>query len=159
MSAIAEQMGEVGDAIRSVFDDMAVAEQEIKAYQSRYPNKADLIWASFKLLRRTEALTSDTLYLAHVQEILDRVVAGRDTKLGTQAEALGAVTEALTFVKSNQTGALVMVHLLDGLALPVEGLREAREGLRAAAGFEQYAGSTAGIVAEIQRKLTVADRG
>ena len=78
------------------FDLMDVAEEEIKAAQERHADSADKIHASFKLLCPSEAMSEkhQDVYRAHCREILNRVAAGNDTKLGTKAEAMVGLADA-----------------------------------------------------------------
>lgn len=70
-------------------DQWEWAENEIKKARARHPRHADRIWHSFHLLRpRTELtlLKFEMPFRSHCREILNRVVAGEDTRPGTAAE-------------------------------------------------------------------------
>jgi hypothetical protein len=83
----------LGDDARGIFAVMAGAfermewaEEEIAAAQARHPRHADRIWHSFSLLvpnSGLERMSYERVYRAHCREILDRVAAGEDTRLGT----------------------------------------------------------------------------
>ena len=78
-----------------LFDLMGIAEEEIEAAQKRFHEpvgKGDgPIWNSFNLLVPTESVMTEKLYRAHVQELLDRVGDGEDTRPATKAEMLGVL--------------------------------------------------------------------
>lgn len=79
----------LGVDVAGIFDQMDWAEQEIQAAMRRHPQHADAINDSFGLLLPNsglERMSSERVYRAHCREILDRVAAGEDTRLGTAAE-------------------------------------------------------------------------
>ncbi len=85
-----------GNVIMSVFADIEIAEAEIRAYMRKHPSKAQFIWNAFLVLRRPSVLhgKSDVFYLAHVRELLDRVVRGEPLETPTNAEIAAAALEA-----------------------------------------------------------------
>jgi hypothetical protein len=89
-----------------IFAAMSVAEDEICAAQQRHPDAADRIWRSFPLLPPTDGLATNTLvYRAHCRELLDRVAADADTRLGTAAECCWALCEVSQRVPLNTAAA------------------------------------------------------
>ena len=80
----------IDDTVRQVTAELgqiSCAEEEIEKAQTRHPNAAERIWHGFMLLQPTHKLMStDFVYRAHVRELLERVAAGEDTRLGTWAE-------------------------------------------------------------------------
>lgn len=86
------RMGTVG----SVFRLVEVAEEEIAAAALKYPEKAAELRASFNPLLFPGQFTnfSKDVYRAHARELLERVAKGENTKPGTDAECLVALSLA-----------------------------------------------------------------
>ena len=72
----------------AAMSSMAIAEGLIEELSQKHPERADLIWHSFSLLRPTHSLMhkTDMIYRSHCREILQRVIDGADTRPGTAAE-------------------------------------------------------------------------
>lgn len=83
-------MGRIG----VVFDAMDWAENEITRAQRQHPAYADLLWHAFKILTIPEGVDTEHVYRAHARELLARVVAGQDTRPGTDVEIIMACRAA-----------------------------------------------------------------
>jgi hypothetical protein len=83
-----EQLIPVGRRSQVCGCSMEIAEGLIEELSQEHPERADLIWHSFSLLRPTHDLMhkSDVIYRSHCREILQRVIDGADTRPGTAAE-------------------------------------------------------------------------
>jgi hypothetical protein len=84
-AALMDHLGLAG-----IFERMDIAEEEITRAQQRHPKTSetsDRLYHSFKLLVPThERMEYEPVYRAHCREILNRVAAGTDTRIGTAAE-------------------------------------------------------------------------
>lgn len=92
--AMLDLLGELAPTVRTVFQHMEIAEEEIQKAQEIYPHKADEIWNSFKYLRPSPILEPHTphLYRAHVRELITRIAQAdgdlrkNDLEAATDAE-------------------------------------------------------------------------
>lgn len=87
----------LGSDIVTTFRLMAIAEEEIAAAKDRAPLQSHLIDGAFRMLCPRMALfggRSPDLYRHHAREIIARVLAGEDTRPGTQAEVLCVLSES-----------------------------------------------------------------
>lgn len=82
--------------IVSAFEHMRIAEEEIKSAKQRYPQKAQELHASFRLLCPPESFTKypPDLYRAHAKELLQRIARSKDITLATRAELCIVLSEA-----------------------------------------------------------------
>jgi hypothetical protein len=81
-AALMDDLGLAG-----IFERMDIAEEEITLAQKRHPDASDRLYHSFTLLIPThERMEYEPVYRAHCRELLDRVAAGGDTRIGTAAE-------------------------------------------------------------------------
>jgi len=107
------------DVMTKHLDACEAAEAAIDDMKCRYPDKARRLHVSFKLLRPTVGVTGTNMlsyhprvYQAHIQELLNRVVNGIDTRPGTAAEiamAFSEVSQATPMIKkANQAYALAI---------------------------------------------------
>lgn len=96
-----------------VWSQMEWAEDEITKAQKRHPGKAVEIWASFSLLKPNgdKRMATEFVYRAHCAEILDRVASGADTRLGTDSEALCALSEASMSTPLNRSAMGLMYRV------------------------------------------------
>lgn len=96
----------LGDNVIGIFKLMGVSEEEIDAAIKDYPEYREKIHDSFCLCcPRMElfATRSPELYRHHVRELIARHLAGEDTRPGTKAEILAALSEtsfASTLIES-----------------------------------------------------------
>ncbi|WIN00016.1 hypothetical protein ACTOB_003691 [Actinoplanes oblitus] len=123
----AQLLADLQHDLRSVFDAIDIAEEEITTAQRRHPKAADRIWRSFLLLRPpTDALTrNDLVYRAHCRELLDRVAAGADTRPGTAAECCVALCEVSLRVPLNTSAAGLYARMWKLADLPPIDLADA----------------------------------
>lgn len=106
---------------------------------------------AFMLLLPTEPLffKADTLYRAHVEEILSRLARGEDTRPGTDAECLGFMSDLSLKAPLNVSGLATTMHLFNKL-YPGTAVFEAPKAF--------YAGQIEESIAELRRKLARPDR-
>lgn len=82
-------------AVQSALDQMAIAEEEIKHYTDRFPgNHVDIRRAFVQLRWMLKMPVPESVYRAHVQELLTRVVNDQSLMRGTRAEVLMLLSEA-----------------------------------------------------------------
>jgi hypothetical protein len=93
--------GPLANLVGRVFGDIEIAEDEIRIARGRTgdepwdeADRDDPLWQSFKLLRVEGGMPSEKVYRAHCKEILERVAAGQDTRPGTDAEVMVAISQA-----------------------------------------------------------------
>lgn len=87
----------LGPTVTNIFQLMGIAEEEIAAAIERHPLESVTINATFSVLcPRMNLFGGKThdLYRNHVQEMIARVRAGKDTRPGTKAEIIAAMSEA-----------------------------------------------------------------
>lgn len=103
--------------VRKTLDAIGLAELKIKRARRRFPERDAELHAAFRLLRPTDPLDgTETLYVAHVDEILDRVVRGEDTRPGTRAEVLGGLLIASRVAPLREVGLALAERLLAEVA-------------------------------------------
>lgn len=82
-------------AVQSALDQMAIAEEEIKHYTDRFSgNYVDIRRAFVQLRWMLKIPVPESVYRAHVQELLTRVVNDQSLMRGTKAEVLMLLSEA-----------------------------------------------------------------
>lgn len=87
IASINDILQSVTDDLGGIFKQMEWAEDEIAQASQRYPAQADTLFHSFRLLTPNhDLMTTAFVYRAHCRELLERVVAGRDTRPGTAVE-------------------------------------------------------------------------
>lgn len=95
IESMSELIQGVTDDLAGLFGQMEWAEDEIAHASQRHPTEADLLFHSFRLLTPTHHLmTTEFVYRAHCRELLERVIAGQDTRPGTASEICCACCEA-----------------------------------------------------------------
>ncbi len=111
--AIQTLFGAAGSVVNSTFRRMDIAEQEIAAAQKHTPRCKVLINGVFQLACPSMVLhnKSDDLYRHHVRELIDRVIAGDDTRPGTRAEVLASMVDTSLDSPLNRAGQAVYEHL------------------------------------------------
>ncbi|GAB20260.1 hypothetical protein GOEFS_109_00050 [Gordonia effusa NBRC 100432] len=68
------------------------AEDEIRCAAERWPEHADVLFHAFGFVRpRNGVGRQENLYRSYARELLERLVSGEDTRLGTTAEVLLAL--------------------------------------------------------------------
>jgi hypothetical protein len=105
--------------MESAFARIEWAEDEIEKAGREHPADADRIWHSFQLLEPQHALMrTEMVYRAHCREILDRVVAGEDTRPGTAAECCCACCETSHVAPLNLAGVGLYLRMWQAAGFP-----------------------------------------
>lgn len=146
---------EVEQLTAPIFERMGQAEEEITAAMQSDPANADAYNSSFSLLLPTGTLVSESLYRHHCRELLARVVDGTDTRPGTDAEVLGAFSQASHVAPPNGELSLAYAQLFRRIYPDAS---EHADELEKSAGRERYEGSVDELIAQTRKKLTVKDR-
>lgn len=99
--------------VRTTFDRVDIAEEEIRAAKRRFPTCASEIHAAFALLCPTEPLRdlSEDVFRFHCKEILERVANGHDVRLGTTAELLGLLSNVSQMAPPTRVSVLLYQEL------------------------------------------------
>lgn len=148
----ANAFGPFSDAVQSAFDQMAIAEREIQACAVQFPECGDAINQSFVQLRWTlGTIAPETVYTAHVRELLTRVVDGKSLKPGTRAEVLMLLSEGSMVVPLSARSAALYVELY-GEFYP-DAFKE-----RPLSIHEPWAGSSRALLEELRRKAKMDRR-
>lgn len=83
--------------LAGLFEQMDWAEDEIRRAGRRRRRHADLLFHCFLLLTPTaELMGTEFVYRSHCRELLRRVLSGEDTRAGTAAEVVCALSAAST---------------------------------------------------------------
>ncbi len=146
---------EVEQLTSGLFERMELAENEITAAIERDPEHAEAYDAAFKLLVPTDTLISDSLYQRHCHELLSRVAEGQDTRPGTDAEILGAFSQATHAAPPNTTLSLAYARLFRRL-FPEHA--ETADSLAHSVGRERYEGDVDDLIAWSRKKLAMKER-
>jgi hypothetical protein len=135
-----------------IFEMMEAAEEEIAEAIDRHPMKRDIIWNSFTILQPSEILRdlSMQVYRAHCKELLERVAIGVDTRPGTKAEVLGAISNLSTVAPLKSD----VAYLMQKIMVDVFGYNPAGD----ISLYESYKGASDEICSDMQKKLYVKDR-
>lgn len=86
----------VANSIKSAFEKMEKAEWLITSAKKKHPGKAEALHEAFGILCPPAILRDkhEKLYEHYVNELLQRIIKGDDTTVGTKAEALCVLLEA-----------------------------------------------------------------
>ena len=152
-SAILKILGPVGQTISDCFHRMALAENAIARVSAQHPHEAKLLHGAFSILNwRLPVPARDAIYVAHAEELLQRVVERKSTAPATKAEALMFLSSASLRAPLRQQPAALYAALF-------------REVLSAEAHFldgrdpvEPWAGASEELLATLRRDLRFADR-
>jgi hypothetical protein len=135
-------------SIRRTFDLMEIAEEEIAAAKARAPEEARArLHRAFAVLAPGGALAGypDFVYRAHARELLGRVQRGEDTRPGTAAEAMIAISRAsLVAPPGAQVGALFERLFTEVRGAPLPGVPIAAP----------WGGASEELLADLRRRLT-----
>lgn len=135
-------------------DCMEVAEQEIARAQAEHPEHAATLRRVFGVAMPGNLATyGQTLYRAHVRELLDRVVDGFPFDLGTDAEVLDVLSTASLRAPLGSQAAALFERLFARM-FPAEAATVLDGGPRA----EPWQGASSELASEIKRKLRKKDR-
>jgi hypothetical protein len=92
--------------LSGLFEQMEWAEDEITRAQRRHPEARDRLYHAFKVCTPThELMATEFVYRAHVREQLDRVMAGQDTRPGTDVELICMLSDTSKLAPMNDSGA------------------------------------------------------
>lgn len=148
-----ELLGSFGPAIEDCFRRMALAERALAQCCARHPRHAQRIDGAFRILSwRLPVRVTDSLYLAHVDELLQRVVYGHGVAEGTHAEVLVFLNSASLRAPLGQQAAALYAELFRSL-LHTEALFENDK-----TPVEPWPGARAELLKTLCRDLRVADR-
>jgi hypothetical protein len=131
---------------------MRLNDEEIRQAIARHPGAAARLKHANRLLYPTcELLEREPVYRAHVRELLERIAAGQDTRLGTTAECCVVMTEVSLRIPFNLAGRELFDRLL------------ALSGLGDEIGWvDRVPDLTVGVVdqaeLDLRRRLSQADR-
>jgi|ERR1700742_253971 len=103
------------------FDQMELAEDEIRKAQDRHPAHRDRLYHSFSLLKPNmglERMASEMVYRAHCRELLERVVAGTDTRPGTAAEVCCVMLETTKLAPLTSAAAGLYMRMWSACGFP-----------------------------------------
>lgn len=148
-----EILGPIGSVIEECFRRMSLAEAAIKRSCRRHPTQAKRINRAFGILcwQLPERVT-DQIFIAHMDELLQRVVDGQSVSEATRAEALVFLNTASLRAPMAQQAAALYAQLFQEL-LHIDALFE--EGKYPT---EPWRGASAELLQKLRRDLRVADR-
>lgn len=134
---LAEWDGLFSDEFRAVSDalDLVMAvEREIDRFSERHPDRADLLFHAFRLMRPDGRLPrTEFVYLSHTRQLLQRVAEDGDTREATDVEVCLLCVEIAKAVPLNTTAMGLLVRnwnrAFDGIEFP---------GREAGVGLEHY---------------------
>jgi hypothetical protein len=87
--AMRAALGPVGNVLEECFRRVALAEEAIARLSAQHPRRARQLHGAFRILCwRLQVSVCDEVYIAHAEELLERVVKDEDTSFGTHAEVL-----------------------------------------------------------------------
>lgn len=150
---IRDLLGPIGPAIEDCFHRMSLAESAIKRFCGRYPKHRQRVDKAFGILCwQLPVRVGDQMFIAHVEELLQRVADGQSVSEGTRAEALAILHSASLRAPLAQQAAALYAELF-------------RECLHTRALFEEdkyptepWRGAAAELLGKLRRDLRVADR-
>lgn len=140
-----------------IFDCMKSADEEITAFKNRVPAYSKQLDKAFAILCPSIPLRNkhDELYRFHCRELLDRVISKEDTRIGTRAEVLAALSDTSLNAPLTRAGQTTYEHLFAQL-YGTERMKQM--GLDGAMAKEFHAGQINDDIAAAQRMLTVKHR-
>lgn len=146
-------------AVARAFELMEVAEREIAGAMAAAPRRAHArLDASFGLLvPGVTARYGERVYLAHVREILRRVARGEDTRPGTDAEVLCALSAASLVAPLPAGPARLMASMFLRVYPELRGHPDWRD-VEAEVGREYYPGQVEQLERDLRRRAAQADR-
>lgn len=103
-------LGSLENTLAGIFEAMEWAEDEIERAAKRHPQAWDLLYHSFILIRPRDGMElltrTEPMMRAHSRELLERVAAGQDTRLATDAEICVAMSEVsqITMIRPEAAG-------------------------------------------------------
>ena len=155
LNAIAEvTTGGFAAALDGIFRAMEIAEEEIAAARRRHPEKAAILWDCFMLLNRPPLFRNlhPAIYRHHCRELLERVVAGEDTRYATDAELLVALCRASLKAPLMDTAEVLYVRLFQRI-FPDQDIEDADQWVR-----EPYPGAADQLATRMRCQFGNPDR-
>ena len=116
-AVIAELLARVQAEVTGAAALVDVAEDEIEQAAARHPQSADDLFHSFRLLLpafEARAWQTEFVYRAHCRELLERVARGEDTRPGTNAECLIAISQVAMEIPLNGPAAGFYLRVCSG---------------------------------------------
>lgn len=108
--------GSLLGTLQTVFDQMAIAELEIKRYTARFQgNRVDIQRAFVQLRWILNTPVPEGVYRSHVRELLTRVVNDQSLMRGTKAEVLMLLSETSLVAPLGPRRAALYLMLFDEL--------------------------------------------
>ena len=150
--------GSLKHMVEQVFDDIAIAEEEIQRAKVECPGSSHVLDRAFGVLQRPGVMKSDEVYRRHIRELLKRVVSAGDTRKAMKAEVLACLSDFRLQNVTNKDGKLVMARLIEVVMGDVVGVLDIVKSLREGVGHEDYAGQTDAEIERLQRKVSMSDR-
>lgn len=151
--ALLELLGPLGTTIADCFRRMSLAESAIQRFCARHPGHAKRLDGAFCILNwQLPVRVREQIYVAHLEELLQRVVDGQCVSEGTRAEALVFLNTASVRAPLRQQAAALYAELFREL-LHTEALFEEDKNPT-----EPWRGASAELLETLRRDLRVADR-
>lgn len=148
-----ELLGSFGTTVEDCFRRMALAERALAQCCARHPRHAQHIDGAFRILSwHLPVRVTDSLYLEHVDELLQRVVDGHDVSDGTRAEALIFLSSASLRYPLGQQAAALYAGLCRALLHTEARFEDDKTPV------EPWPGACAELLNTLCRDLRVADR-
>lgn len=121
--------------------------EEIKNAKKRWPKQEDLLQSSFSLLRPETVFSGkeEIVYRNHCREILERAAKGLDTRPGTRAEVLIALSEMTLVTPLRQDYTILFSDLFTKVM---------EKKIGGDPGSETYPGAVDEIYSKLQKWLT-----
>ena len=154
LDALLDSMGSVGAIASNVFRLCGVAEEMIAGAKKAHPQHVAEVDSVFKAACPSAVLRGkhDTLYKAHIAELIQRAVKGESPKPPTDAEMLAALSD----LSLKAPPGPATQHVFEVLFFKI--YPEKRKEFEHDFVREPYAGSRDEVLRELRRKLTVHDR-
>lgn len=152
-SALLELLGPLGSTIADCFRRMSLAESAIERFCAHHPRHAKRLDGAFCILNwQLPVRVRDQIYVAHLEELLQRVVDGQCVSEGTRAEVLVFLNSASVRAPLRQQAAALYAELFREL-LHTEALFEEDKDPT-----EPWRGASAELLETLRRDLRVAGR-
>ncbi len=142
--------GDMMAVVNSTFECMDLAEEVITASGCTYAQNK----SAFGVMCPTPPLRgkSHDVYRAHARELVERIIAGKDTRPGTRCEVLCCLLATALKAPLNQSGGALAEHLFAEL-FPRHQVSKASTRRQ-----EFYKGQIAEDLADARKRCAVADR-
>lgn len=152
---MSQMLKETATWVASASQPIEWAEAEIEKASTEHPEYADDLFHAFELLTPTaNVMRTEFVYRSHCAELLERVVAGEDTRAPTNAEVAAACSE--TSLAGPLTTAGFTVYVRAWAAAFPDKLYVLGDDIDS---YEHVAGYEADTLERgLRRKLTVQDR-